>query len=219
MPIVAKRSPTSATAEFLFVFIVCCCTLVLIGEWMCAFVLLGLVFPYQGKRMAWGTSRKWSILRRAECKTTTESINQCRSHSLTCSRRGPCGYKWHRFLRMPHALAVTHQIVLKHWRKLHNTMSTRPTTESTLSPSSAPSFIPSLLIGRIAVLRTKMRSIVVDRVAWSVGLSVTVVSPAKNGWTDRDAVWVQDSRNHILDGSPDLPMGRGNLERRKDGPL
>ena len=218
MPIVAKRSPTSATAEFLFVFIVCCCTLVLIGEWMCAFVLLRLVFPYQAKRMAWGTSRKWSILRRAERKTTSQPINVGPIH-WPVPEEDHAGINGTGFYACRMPVAVTQQIVLKHWRKLHNTMPTLPTTESTLSPSSDPSSIPSLLIGRIAVLRTKMRPIVVDRVAWSVGLSVTVVSPAKNGWTDRDAVWVQDSRNHILDGSPDLPMGRGNLERRKDGPL
>jgi len=28
---------------------------------MCAFVASGLVFPYQAKRLAWGTSRKWPI--------------------------------------------------------------------------------------------------------------------------------------------------------------
>jgi len=58
-----------------------------------------------------------------------------------------------------------------------------------------------------------MRPIVTDR-AWSVGLSVgvsvTAVSPAKNGCTDRDAVWVEDSGGpgyHALDGCPDPPMG------------
>jgi len=30
--------------------------------WMCAYVVLGLVFPYQAKRLAWGTSVKWLIL-------------------------------------------------------------------------------------------------------------------------------------------------------------
>ena len=35
-----------------------------------------------------------------------------------------------------------------------------------------------------------MRPIVTDRAAWSVGLSVTVVSPAKNNWTAEDTVWV-----------------------------
>jgi len=29
---------------------------------MCAFVVLGLVFPYQAKRLAWGRSPKWPIL-------------------------------------------------------------------------------------------------------------------------------------------------------------
>jgi len=42
-----------------------------------------------------------------------------------------------------------------------------------------------------------MRHIVTDRVEWSVGLSVRHSSepsyPAKNGWTDRDAVWVVES--------------------------
>jgi len=45
--------------------------------------------------------------------------------------------------------------------------------------------------------------------------------PCKNSWTDRDAVWVQDSgwpKNHVLDGGPDPPMGRGNFEG-KGGPL
>jgi len=41
-----------------------------------------------------------------------------------------------------------------------------------------------------------MRPIVTDRVTWSVGLSVglsvTLVSPAKNGCTNRAAVWVAD---------------------------
>ena len=36
------------------------------------------------------------------------------------------------------------------------------------------------LLGRVAVLRTKMRPIVTDRVVWFVGLSDTVV-PCKNG--------------------------------------
>jgi len=40
-----------------------------------------------------------------------------------------------------------------------------------------------------------MRSIVTDRVAWSVArLSLCHASdPCKNGCTDRDAVWVEDS--------------------------
>jgi len=36
-----------------------------------------------------------------------------------------------------------------------------------------------------------MLPIVTDRVPWSVGLSVYHTSnPCRNGWTDRDAVWV-----------------------------
>jgi len=39
-----------------------------------------------------------------------------------------------------------------------------------------------------------MRSIVTDREAWSVGLSVCHTSePCKNGCTDPDAVWVMGS--------------------------
>jgi len=40
------------------------------------FVVLGLVFPYQAKRLAWGTSPKWPILCRMGHKTTTQSIKQ-----------------------------------------------------------------------------------------------------------------------------------------------
>jgi len=40
---------------------------------MCAFVMLVLVFPYQTKRLAWGTSQKWPILCWMGCKTTTLS--------------------------------------------------------------------------------------------------------------------------------------------------
>jgi len=47
-----------------------------------------------------------------------------------------------------------------------------------------------------------MRPIVTDRIAWSVGRSVCHTSePRKNGWTDRDAVWVEDSG-----GGPDPPL-------------
>jgi len=39
-----------------------------------------------------------------------------------------------------------------------------------------------------------MRSIVTDLVVWSVGQSVCHTSePCKNGWTDRDVVWIEDS--------------------------
>jgi len=72
--------------------------------------------------------------------------------------------------------------------------------------------------GRIAVLRTQMRPIAADRVAWSVGQSLSVYhsnEPCKNGCIDRDAVWVDDS------GGPKEPcirwasrscLGMGNFE-------
>jgi len=57
-----------------------------------------------------------------------------------------------------------------------------------------------------------MRSIVRHRVAWSVGLSVTLVSLAKTA-EPIDVpfgmrTWV-DPRDHVLDGGSDPPMGRG----------
>jgi len=36
--------------------------------------VLGLVFPYHAKRLAWGTSPKWSILCQVGHKTTTQPI-------------------------------------------------------------------------------------------------------------------------------------------------
>jgi len=42
--------------------------------WMCSCVVLGLVVPYQAKRLAWGTSPKWPILCWLGRKTTTQSI-------------------------------------------------------------------------------------------------------------------------------------------------
>ena len=48
---------------------------------------------------------------------------------------------------------------------------------------------PGFLLGRIAVLRTQMRSIVTDGVTRSVGQSVCHDhEPCKNRYTDRDAV-------------------------------
>jgi len=43
---------------------------------MRAFVELGLVFPYQAKRLAWGTSPKWPILCWVGHKTLTQSVSQ-----------------------------------------------------------------------------------------------------------------------------------------------
>ena len=51
-----------------------------------------------------------------------------------------------------------------------------------------------------------MRPIVTDRVAWSVGLSVTLVSPAKTAEPIEMpfGLWARMSpRNHVLDGSPE----------------
>ena len=59
-----------------------------------------------------------------------------------------------------------------------------------------------------------MRSIVTDQVAWSVGLSVTLVSFAKTAEPIEMPfalrTWVGPG-NHVLDGGPDPPVGRGNL--------
>jgi len=63
-----------------------------------------------------------------------------------------------------------------------------------------------LLLGRIAVLRTYMRSIIIDRVAWSVSLSDTLVSLAKTAAPVQMPfglrTWLRP-RNHVLDGGPD----------------
>ena len=58
--------------------------------------------------------------------------------------------------------------------------------------------VSHILLRRIAVLRTYMRPIVTEGVACSVSLSVGLsgchISEAwENGWSDRDAVWVEDS--------------------------
>jgi len=71
-----------------------------------------------------------------------------------------------------------------------------------------------------------MRPSVTDRIAWSVGrseglsvgLSVTLVSPAKTAapidMPFRLRTWV-GPRNHVLGWGPDPHMGRGNFEGRK----
>jgi len=60
-----------------------------------------------------------------------------------------------------------------------------------------------------------MRSIVTDRVAWSVGLSVCYTSElCENGWTDRDTVWVEDSsrpREPCIRWESRSTMKRGNF--------
>jgi len=74
-------------------------------------------------------------------------------------------------------------------------------------------------LGRIAVLRTYMRPIVRDRVAWSVCrsvcLSVILVSPAKTAEPTEMPFGLRTRvgpRDHVLDAGPDLPTGRGNFE-------
>ena len=46
--------------------------------------------------------------------------------------------------------------------------------------------------------------------------------PCKNGITDRAAVWVEDlvgPGNHVLDGVPDPPMGRGKFLGENGRPI
>jgi len=63
-----------------------------------------------------------------------------------------------------------------------------------------------------------MRPIVTDRVASSVCRSVRHSSePCKNGWTDQDAVWVEDSgvpQEPCVRWSPDPPTKRGILKEK-----
>ena len=59
------------------------------------------------------------------------------------------------------------------------------------------------LLGRIAVLRTYMLPIVTDRVVWSVGLSATLVSPAKTAAPIEVPFGLRTRvgpGNHVLDG-------------------
>jgi len=60
-----------------------------------------------------------------------------------------------------------------------------------------------------------MRPVVRDRVAWSVCRSVTLVSLAKTAGPIEMLFGLRTRvgpRNHVLDGGPDPPMGRGNFE-------
>ena len=65
-----------------------------------------------------------------------------------------------------------------------------------------------------------MRPVVTDRVAWSVGLSVTLVSPAKTAAPIEMLFGLRTQvgpRNRVLDGDPDRPWewamlrGKGRL--------
>ena len=65
-----------------------------------------------------------------------------------------------------------------------------------------------------------MRYVVTDRVAWSVGLSVTLVSPAKTAQPIDMPLWLRTRmcpRNHILDGIQIFPY-EGAIFREKDMP-
>ena len=57
----------------------------------------------------------------------------------------------------------------------------------------------------------------------SVGLSVCHISePCKNGYTDRDAIWVEDSggpKEPCIRWGPDSSMGRGNFEWGEGSPI
>jgi len=60
--------------------------------------------------------------------------------------------------------------------------------------------------------------VVTDLVAWSVSLSVTLVSPAKTAEPIKMPFALRTQigpENHVLDGVPDPPMGRGNFEGGK----
>jgi len=78
--------------------------------------------------------------------------------------------------------------------------------------------VSDILLGRIAVLRTQMRPILTDRVAWSVGLSVgrsvTLVSPAKTAAPIELPfglrTWMGPGK-HVLDGGSRSPHGKGQI--------
>jgi len=60
-----------------------------------------------------------------------------------------------------------------------------------------------------------MLSTVTNRVAWSVGLSVTLVSPAKTTELIEMPFGLRTRVgpvNHVLGGGPDPSMGKGNFE-------
>jgi len=68
-----------------------------------------------------------------------------------------------------------------------------------------------------------MRLIVTDRGAWSVGLSVTLVSPAKTAAPIEMPFWLRTRvgpRNHVLDGVQIPPWeGAINFEGERGVPL
>jgi len=73
------------------------------------------------------------------------------------------------------------------------------------------------LLGHIAVLRTSMRPSVTNRVAWSVGWSVTLVIPAETAALIEMPFGLRTPvgpGNHVLDGGPDPPR-EGEILRGK----
>jgi len=57
---------------------------------------------------------------------------------------------------------------------------------------------------------------------WSVGLSVTLVSPAKTAAPIKMPFGLRTQvgpRYYVLDGGPDHPMGRGSFEGERGVPL
>ena len=98
----------------------------------------------------------------------------------------------------------------------------RPTNFSILIQRSDGRLYDELILGRIAVLRSLMRPIVTDRVVWSVGRSVTLVNPAKTAAPVKMPFGLRSRvgpRNHVLDGSPHSPMGKGNFEWENGCPI
>jgi len=69
-----------------------------------------------------------------------------------------------------------------------------------------------------------MPPVVTDRVAWCVGLSVTVVSPPERLKVETIempfGLWSRmGPRNHVLDGGPDTLMTRGSFEGGTGRPI
>jgi len=69
----------------------------------------------------------------------------------------------------------------------------------------------------VVEIEIEMRTIVTDRVAWSVCMSVTVVSPAKTAEPIEVPFGPRvGPRNHVLDGVLILRMGWAILGGRRD---
>jgi len=68
---------------------------------------------------------------------------------------------------------------------------------------------------------TQMWPIVTDGLAWSVGLSVNIVSckPCKNSRTDQDAIWGCGFKEACIRWGSTPPTRRSNFEGGKGGPL